>query len=350
MARSAGSPARRATSKATSTGGCTTPGAATCTRRPSRSLGLFNNRPHFSRALDPDLTTVAMNEFRVAGARSEHDPWFSISKHEASWLSFLPPLSVPGQDELSPELLRRALMTFLMAFQHRPNPSVIDRFRWSDSERRGAAAFLEHCERCHQARLASDDPATRAPFDRWESLVMSGKGRGLGDGDYQKTGVVPYVHDDGAASPRFAASTKSTPTSPTARRPISTRSSNGCDSRPSPSGTRPRRWMAIRRVRRALSMPAHAPISLRFSICFSLGGRRVCDYPRRYWELFVLVAGGNLGIGLGPADLDATRLGLGLTRNFDHQDAVFELGREPLFVDAVGERERPHERPIRAPQ
>src|SRR6185312_7097295 len=31
-------------------------------------LGLFNNRPHFSRALDPDLSSVAQNEFRVASA------------------------------------------------------------------------------------------------------------------------------------------------------------------------------------------------------------------------------------------------------------------------------------------
>src|SRR5205814_5016931 len=33
-------------------------------------VGLFNNRPHFSRALDPDLSSVANNEFTVAGARS----------------------------------------------------------------------------------------------------------------------------------------------------------------------------------------------------------------------------------------------------------------------------------------
>ena len=39
-------------------------------------LGLFNNRPYFSRALDPDLATMVHNEFRVVGLRSRHDSWF----------------------------------------------------------------------------------------------------------------------------------------------------------------------------------------------------------------------------------------------------------------------------------
>ncbi len=49
-------------------------------------LGLFNNRPHFSRALDPDMTTMVNNEFRVAGARSDHDPWFSLSVGAFPWI------------------------------------------------------------------------------------------------------------------------------------------------------------------------------------------------------------------------------------------------------------------------
>ena len=47
-----------------------------------------------------------------------------------------------------------------------------------------------------------DDPATRVPFDRWESLVMSPQGPIVwSDGDYSKTGVEPYVHDAGTRMP-----------------------------------------------------------------------------------------------------------------------------------------------------
>src|SRR5207247_477551 len=80
-------------------------------------LGLFNNAPHFSRALDPDLTTVANSEFRVAGAHSGKDPWFSVDKKDFAWLDALG----VSQSAFTPIELRRALMTFLMEFTHRPN-------------------------------------------------------------------------------------------------------------------------------------------------------------------------------------------------------------------------------------
>jgi hypothetical protein len=162
-------------------------------------LGLFNNRPHFSRALDPDLTSVAFNEFRVAGLRSDHDPWFAVRTRDFPWLRAL------GVDEerLSPERLRQAFMSFLMAFNHRPNPATLGRSRFSEQERAGANLFRGVCEGCHQARLSSDDPASRIPFDRWEDLVMSPEGGPIvwGEADYKKTGVVPYVHPEGARVP-----------------------------------------------------------------------------------------------------------------------------------------------------
>lgn len=40
----------------------------------ARAETLFNNRPHFSRALDPDMTTMVDNEFRVAGAARRRAP------------------------------------------------------------------------------------------------------------------------------------------------------------------------------------------------------------------------------------------------------------------------------------
>jgi hypothetical protein len=161
-------------------------------------LGLFNNRPHFSRALDPDLVSVAFNEFRVAGARSDHDPWFNLRARDVPWLKALG----VSDERLSPERLRRAFMTFLMAFNHRPNPSAIGRGAFSPSERAGSAVFRARCESCHEARLSSDAPESRVPFERWEEMLMSRDGPIVwGTDEYRKTGVVPYVHEEGARVP-----------------------------------------------------------------------------------------------------------------------------------------------------
>jgi hypothetical protein len=161
-------------------------------------LGLFNDRPYFSRALDPDLTAVAHNEFRVAGLRSRHDPWFALGTAQAPWLAYLG----VGAEPLSPETLRRALMEFLMAFTHRPNPTVLGRSAWSAEERGGAELFRDLCESCHQARLVTDRADSRVSFDEWERLVMTGEGPLVWARDtYERTGVVPYVHAAGTRVP-----------------------------------------------------------------------------------------------------------------------------------------------------
>jgi hypothetical protein len=161
-------------------------------------LGLFNNKPYFSRALDPDLAAVADNEFRVAGARSGHDPRFSLTSRDVPWLAELG----AGDTVWSPDDLRRALMTFLMSLSHRPNPAVLGRSGWSSDERAGAALFRDRCESCHAARFVADDPSTRVPFERWESLVMAREGPIVwARAEYAKTGVLPYVHEKGARIP-----------------------------------------------------------------------------------------------------------------------------------------------------
>jgi hypothetical protein len=161
-------------------------------------LGLYNNRPHFSRALDADLVSVAFNEFRVAGARSDHDPWFSLGARDVPWLGALG----VGDERLSPERLRRAFISFLMAFNHRPNPAAVGRAAFSPEERAGAALFRDRCESCHEARLESDAPESRVPFERWEEMVMARDGAIVwGKAEYKKTGVIPYVHEEGARVP-----------------------------------------------------------------------------------------------------------------------------------------------------
>ena len=158
-------------------------------------LGLLSNRPYFSRALDPDMTTMVDNEFRVAGAKSDHDSWFSLALDDFPWTRELG----LGKGAASPLSLRRALMTFLMEFTHRPNPSVVNRTHFTDVERAGAEVFRRRCESCHQARLVTDDPRTRLRFEDWEPAVMSRQGPIVwAKGEYAKTGIVPYVNDNGA--------------------------------------------------------------------------------------------------------------------------------------------------------
>jgi hypothetical protein len=157
-------------------------------------FGLFNNAPHFTRALDPDLTKVAHAEFRVAGAGSGVDPWFSLSTSDHAWLE-----PMTGGGTFEPPALRHALMTFAMRFTHRTNPHVIGKRSFDDREREGAAAFRDRCASCHAPRLVTSDARTAVPFADWERLVLSDAGPIVWASDgYRKTGIEPYVHPDGA--------------------------------------------------------------------------------------------------------------------------------------------------------
>jgi hypothetical protein len=157
-------------------------------------FGLANNRPHFSRALDPDLSSVCHNEFRVAGAGSGQDPWFSLETSRFEWLHEL------GIDraQLSPLDLRGSLLKFLYAFSHAPNARSQEHEHFSALEAQGAKAFREHCEACHAARLLSDDAASAVPIASWEQLIFSRNAPLVwARGDYAKTGILPYVHAQG---------------------------------------------------------------------------------------------------------------------------------------------------------
>jgi cytochrome c peroxidase len=160
--------------------------------------GLFNNRPHFSRAFDRTMTQMVHAEFRVANSHNGRDPWFALTRADVPWLDRIP--DAPAQ--LSPEILREAFMTFLMDFSHRANPAAIDHSRFTDLERTGARVFRDRCAVCHAARLIADEPASLVPFERWESLVLSPSGPIVwSNAAYQKTGVEPYVHAEGARVP-----------------------------------------------------------------------------------------------------------------------------------------------------
>lgn len=161
-------------------------------------LGLAENRPHFSRALDSDMAVMVHNEFRVANRGSGRSPWFALARADAPWLAHLG--GVP--ERLSPLYLRQALMTFLMDFTHQPNPARAGRDRFTALERQGAAIFRDRCEDCHRAQLVTDEPDTRVPFADWERMILAPEGAIVwADAVYVKTGVTPYAHPDGTRVP-----------------------------------------------------------------------------------------------------------------------------------------------------
>jgi len=157
--------------------------------------GLWNNRPHFTRALDHTTTDMVHAEFRVANHWSDRDPWFSIGPEDVPWLQ-----AIRGAPErLSPVDLRRDFMAFLADLTFEPNAAVRGRDHFDDRERAGAALFRDHCESCHRARLVTEDPASAVPFERWEKLIFSPAGPIVwASAEYRKTGILPYVYRQGA--------------------------------------------------------------------------------------------------------------------------------------------------------
>ena len=158
-------------------------------------VGLMDNRPHFTRALDKTMVQMVFNEFRVANKHSGHDAWFEVDAQVLPWLKAVDGLP----QKLEPEFLRRALMAFLMGFDHKPNPAVRGRKGFKPLELRGARLFEQRCAGCHAARLVADDPDSAVDFEHWEAAIFAHKGPIVWARDgYEKTGVEPYVHDDGA--------------------------------------------------------------------------------------------------------------------------------------------------------
>ena len=157
--------------------------------------GLWSNRPHFTRALDRSTTQMVHAEFRVANRFNGRDPWFAVGPSDVPWLAELGVRKGP----LSPVFLRRALLTFLAELTFEPNQAVRGRSRFDHTERAGAALFRDRCETCHRARLVAEDPKSAVPFGRWEELIFSPAGPIVwASAEYRKTGVEPYVHDEGA--------------------------------------------------------------------------------------------------------------------------------------------------------
>ncbi len=160
--------------------------------------GLFNVRPYFSRALDRTTTRMIRNKFRVVNRGEGNDPWFDVRVADYPWLAHVPglPATISGLHQ------RRAVMDFLAAYTHSENPMSRGRDTFGPREKAGAEVFDDLCERCHAARLMSDDPETDVPFEQWESLIMTGGAPIVWTrGEYRKVGITPMPHEDGARMP-----------------------------------------------------------------------------------------------------------------------------------------------------
>ena len=150
--------------------------------------GLFNNRPHFSRALDESLSRMVHNEFAVAHSNTGADPL--------------------GQDD--PFAARKALARFLMTFTPELNPRTRGRTKFSALEKSGAALFETRCATCHEARLVVDQAQTEPP-ERWEVNIFNGGTITWARDTYEKTSVTPYVHEEGARVPSLRRASRKFP-------------------------------------------------------------------------------------------------------------------------------------------
>ncbi len=160
--------------------------------------GLFNNRPHFSRALDETTAQMVHAEFRVANTGTEQDPWFTLPDGDAPWLDALGVAPRP----IDPVALRRALIDFLAAFTPEPNPAIVGQREPTAIQRRGAELFAAHCESCHRARWITDEPSSAVPPDRWFEYLLHPTGGIVWASELRyQTGVEPYVHAQGARVP-----------------------------------------------------------------------------------------------------------------------------------------------------
>src|SRR5262249_29488427 len=98
------------------------------------------------------------------------------------------------------------------------------------------------------------------------------------------------------------------------------------------------------RASRPCSTPPRAMPSLRFSISFRAPSPVAAVREDAALLLSLAVR------RRGAANRNTTRLGLLELRNLDGQHAVGEVGRELLFVEMIGQGERPRKRAVGSPE
>jgi hypothetical protein len=170
-------------------------------------FGLLQARPHFSRALDKTSTIMIDNEFGVMAAGTDGDARFDLILAEHPWLGLL---GLKRGATIDAVTLREALMRFLASARPPPAPATRARRQQGDArlsslEARGADVFAARCARCHAPRVLLDEEDTAVPRAQWGAHLLGDRPSLVWARDgYERTGVTPYVHDDGARpSPLF---------------------------------------------------------------------------------------------------------------------------------------------------
>ena len=184
-------------------------------------LGLAGNKPHFSRALDRDLAQVAMNEFRVANARTGG----ILVRRGARGLPWLAHLGVTS-DRVAPRSCAAPSSPSSWILPP-PPPALAGRRRFTETERRGASRSAIDASR---ATPPASPPTIRrraSPSNRGSAPSSPTPRSSCGPRPItRRRGSCPTSTSGAPASRRCAASTPSGRTSPTGARAISTRSSS----------------------------------------------------------------------------------------------------------------------------
>ena len=150
-------------------------------------FGLFQNPPLFSRGIDKSVAVMVHAEVGVANANSPRSPWTPLVVDLEA--PFVRDVVASVADVVDPLTQRRAMLRFFATFGVPRDPTPHD---VHPGVARGQRLFAQHCQRCHQARVFTDDidsvvdPALHPGAVVWASA------------EHFDVGVRPLVHPDGA--------------------------------------------------------------------------------------------------------------------------------------------------------
>ena len=149
--------------------------------------GLFQNPPLFSRGLDESVAVMVHAEVGVANANSPRSPWTPLVVDLEA--PFIRDVVADIADVVDPLHQRRAMLRFFATFGAPREPTRHD---MHPGLARGRTLFTQHCQRCHQPRVFTNDvDSVVDPLLHPGAVTWAGA-------FHVDVGVRPLVHPDGA--------------------------------------------------------------------------------------------------------------------------------------------------------